>query len=861
MAENTLAFNFIAKDKASRTFQKLGRESDGLSKKLAGFGKVAAVALGGAAVVGVTALGAAFVKGAKDARNYQVLSAKTAAVIKSTGNVANISTKGIQKLAAGLENLSGVDEELIINSENVLATFTRVRNETGKGNDIFNQATKSALDMSVALGTDLQSSTIQLGKALNDPIKGITALSRVGVSFTKEQKEQIKVLVESGDVMGAQKLILQELTTEFGGAAEAAGKVRAPVDRAKDALSDFARDMGAKILPKIDALANWVTETGVPALEDFVAYITDTLVPDVVAGFNDLKTKVEKVLPDIDLSGIADTFFDQAKEWAASIIDGVQTGLDDGDWKPLGETIGKGLVKAVEGAGKFAVDIGKKIGDLLGEIDWVGLGIKLGKLAVPLLTGIAIGLLNFDILGLLGGLADHWQEALFAVLTVAFLPAKFIGFVGKLLAKIPFVGKLLEWALVHFKQFSDGLVGMVGRAIGAIVRAFLEGFRTKFPNIGVGFGKALALLPLRLAVVTLDIIKKAQEMMAGLAGAIGRGILGVVRKIGELTAAMLRPFANAAGWLYNAGFEILRGLKNGIVGAVKGIGNWIKRNLIDPIVNSVKSWFGIKSPSTVFAGIGGHLVGGLIKGMASTSGTAIAKRIFGDLPSALGHIVSKGLVSLAGLPGKALKALGGLAGKIGGLFGSLFGGGGGAPGNLSANAQIVKSLAAARGWTGGQWDALYKLIQGESGFRNTAQNPTSSAYGMFQFLDSTWGSVGARKTSDPYAQTLAGLTYIARAYGTPANAYSKWSSRSPHWYGAGGVISEPVFGVGRSGQSYVFGERGRETVIPGVPGMGSSRSYNINVNVPATGHPATVGAAVVDAIKEYERRSGTSWRN
>jgi hypothetical protein len=74
---------------------------------------------------------------------------------------------------------------------------------------------------------------------------------------------------------------------------------------------------------------------------------------------------------------------------------------------------------------------------------------------------------------------------------------------------------------------------------------------------------------------------------------------------------------------------------------------------------------------------------------------------------------------------------------------------------------------------------------GESGFRNTAQNPTSSAYGLFQFLDSTWGSVGATKTSDPWQQTIAGLKYIARSYGSPANAYSKWQSRSPHWYEQG----------------------------------------------------------------------------
>jgi hypothetical protein len=95
-----------------------------------------------------------------------------------------------------LSKKSGIDDEVIASGANVLLTFTKVRNEAGKGNDIFNQGTTIALDMSRALGTDLQGSVIQVGKALNDPIKGISALQRVGVSFTEQQKDQIKTLVQ-----------------------------------------------------------------------------------------------------------------------------------------------------------------------------------------------------------------------------------------------------------------------------------------------------------------------------------------------------------------------------------------------------------------------------------------------------------------------------------------------------------------------------------------------------------------------------------------------------------------------------------------------------------------------------------------
>lgn len=187
-----------------------------------------------------------------DAQQYEKVTAQLRAGIESTGNAAGLSVEGLKAHASALEELSGVDENLIIQSQAVFQTFTNIRNVVGKGNDIFNQASAAALDLSVKMGGDLQGATVQLGKALNDPIKGITALTRVGVVFTQAQKDQIKALVESGDVMGAQKIILAEMNTEFGGAAKAAGDTFAgAVARAKDKVSDFGRDLITKLQPII----------------------------------------------------------------------------------------------------------------------------------------------------------------------------------------------------------------------------------------------------------------------------------------------------------------------------------------------------------------------------------------------------------------------------------------------------------------------------------------------------------------------------------------------------------------------------------------------------------------------------------
>jgi|SRR5215469_11699591 len=103
--------------------------------------------------------------------------------------------------------------------------------------------------------------------------------------------------------------------------------------------------------------------------------------------------------------------------------------------------------------------------------------------------------------------------------------------------------------------------------------------------------------------------------------------------------------------------------------------------------------------------------------------------------------------------------------------------------SAASNQALGKMLAAKYGWSSGpEWNALVSLWNGESGWSNTAQNPTSTAYGIAQFLDSTWAGTGFGKTSDPRIQIEAGLVYIKARYGDPVTAYTKWLSRSPHWY-------------------------------------------------------------------------------
>lgn len=108
---------------------------------------------------------------------------------------------------------------------------------------------------------------------------------------------------------------------------------------------------------------------------------------------------------------------------------------------------------------------------------------------------------------------------------------------------------------------------------------------------------------------------------------------------------------------------------------------------------------------------------------------------------------------------------------------------GNVPSNPKANFQFAQNIAGNYGWgSPGELAAWYKLGMNESGWNNNAQNSHSTAYGIGQFLNSTWGGYGIAKTSDPAQQVEAMARYIKARYGSPSKALAAWNSRNPHWY-------------------------------------------------------------------------------
>lgn len=214
--------------------------------------------IGIAAAAGATAtlaVGKALYDMGKAAQESAAVSRTTDAILKSTGASAWTTSSAVSDLANSLSKKTGMDDEAIQSAQNLLLTFKNVKNAGDGQAAMFDRATQAAADLSAAGFGSLDSSAKMLGKALNDPTAGVTALSRAGVTFTKQQKDQIKALQQSGDLLGAQAVVMKEVESQVGGVAEAAAS---PFDKLNVMLDNFKETVGAAVLPAISKIVDAV---------------------------------------------------------------------------------------------------------------------------------------------------------------------------------------------------------------------------------------------------------------------------------------------------------------------------------------------------------------------------------------------------------------------------------------------------------------------------------------------------------------------------------------------------------------------------------------------------------------------------
>jgi phage-related protein len=237
---------------ASRTF---GEKFAAMGDSMVAFGSTMTTRVTLPIVAAGAAMFAAFT-GEEDAI------ARMEATIRATGGVAGVTSDHIRDLASSLQDTTTFADDATIGAAALLLTFKNLSNAAGDGNDVFDRTISASQDLSALMGTDLNSAVMTLGKALQDPAAGLARLTRIGIQFTDEQKNQIQALADSGDMLGAQKLMLAEVESQFGGTAEAmaqtsSGKIKQSINTLGDAAEGFG-EIIARVVDKVSGLLNRV---------------------------------------------------------------------------------------------------------------------------------------------------------------------------------------------------------------------------------------------------------------------------------------------------------------------------------------------------------------------------------------------------------------------------------------------------------------------------------------------------------------------------------------------------------------------------------------------------------------------------
>jgi tape measure domain-containing protein len=489
-------------------------------------------------------------------------------------------------------------------------------------------------------------------------------------------------------------------------------------------------------------------------------------------------------------------------------------------------TLTKWLDSITPAAERFGKSFGKvmsKVGELLGNVfagKWAKAGAQLrewGSKVVGWIQNVAAPWL-WKTLQLLGAKLEAWIRP-----------------------RIPgMLARLGEFAQSIFSWIANKGLPMLGTFMGRMGAKLEAWILPRIP------GMIANLVRFGIAIQNWIVLKGVPMLIAGAHRMAFNFILSFYRegvrlnlpgKIRGLITDMWNraraTFVGVIAGMRAQGRAVIQGLLDGLKGPWTALTNWVSG-----IATWIKNHKGpLSLDSTLLAPAGKALMGGLLHGLKIGFGPV------GDF--------------VYGISGSIQSIIGKIGSAIGGFFTT--------PGNLpmgGSNRQIGMVMARAYGWTGNQWNALNALWTGESGWNNRARNPSSGAFGIPQALPP--GKMGAAAAGGNAAAQIAwGLSYIKQVYGSPANAYSKWLARSPHWYAGGTlgalpglagiaekgaelVVSPQIRNMGGGGQR-VFNARETEALL-----SDKGRPIQITNNFPTTMSPeaayAAAGGRVVAAL-------------
>lgn len=580
-----------AADSGSKAFSAMGEIGIGALRSLGEGALGIASSIGSSLVGGIGEFFSSAIQGSAD---YQNVLAQTRAVIESTGGAAGFTVEQMEGMARSMsaaEGMSLFPDDAILSAQNVLATFTKIEGVQFEG------ATQAALDMAQALGMDLSGAAMMMGKALNDPVKGMSALSRSGVSFTDQQKAMVEEMVAVGDVAGAQQLILKEMEVQFGGSALAATETfEGSMTLLSEAFEDAKGSIGDALLPVLTGFAN-ITMT----------YVLP-VVKEAFAAFGEWISGLDWIGITTSISGLIQTLvgFVSGIDWAGLFAALSSFGSFLMSQLPTAMTVVSPLIDNLKQSFTifFGVLTGPAVQTIIANI--VQFGAVVAGVLAGLLNNIAPAITGMQgvfqsLVGVLATVTTAIMETLTspAVMGAINVLSETFGILASIIVELARIAiDVLGFAFTLVWPIIDGVIKDIGNVIGTV-----------FPVINVILNGLLSLLKGDFTTVWGSIKTTISTAWTNIQTAVQTGIDGVKTKLTELISSAVDFGRDLAG-------GIAKGISNGASAIVNAA-----KDAASNALQAAKDFLGIQSPSKVFADdIGTPISQGIAAGILRGAG-------------------------------------------------------------------------------------------------------------------------------------------------------------------------------------------------------------------------------------------------
>lgn len=653
----------------------------GISKSVGALGVAVGTFAGGAALAGVHALTSAvsdFVSvGVEGFKASALAVAQTEAVIKSTGGAAGVTTQQVSDLATAFSLASGKSlfgDDVIQQAENMTLTFTNISKE------VFPEVIQTSLDMATALHSTPEAMAQMTGKALSS-VAGITALRRVGVQFTDDQVKLAKQMFETGDMIGYQRLVLGELSKEFGGSAEAAAKADGGIGQFKDTMGEVAESIVTKAMPMVKQFFGLLTSPGflagvqtladglISGLGTAMTWLSDTAIPALTAGWQAIQKPLaiardavltfvkalqgdwvndSGILPFHAIIGEVGLALREFGGWIVTI--GQQ--IAGGDWAGAFATLTSGLTSFGATLGATLLGWGQQL------VDWIAPMIPPALAALGAFV-TSIGTWVVEQVPVIGAQLLAWGTAFVNWVAPMIPPA--LAALGTLITSIGawvveqvpiLISQLIAWgtafvewvapmippAIAALSGLASGVIGWIGEQAAPILAklsawatafiAWIPGATVTFLQQWPGFlssfldwiGTAAGPLLLKLGEWALQFVAWIVPMIPGFLLALGGIAAALIVFVGETVITIAAKLLEWAGAFVDWIVPMLPGLVTKLGEITDSIGGWITGTAVP--------W---------------------LKGAAAALGTAIMDGIKGAISAGAGAITDaiKGAVTAA----------------------------------------------------------------------------------------------------------------------------------------------------------------------------------------------------------------------